>query len=476
MNTDAYQPIERERRITRSLLEVMVQYRHPVSIITKGALILRDLDLLSELARDQLCTVAVSLTTLDNDLKRRMEPRTAAPATRLRVIERLVAAGIPVSILIAPVIPFINDHEIERILEAAQQAGATRAGWIMLRLPLELDTLFQDWLRRHFPDRAEHVMNRIRDLRGGRSYDATFGQRMTGTGPYADLIRQRFRVPGEKTGPERRPGAGPENRSVPSPGRRTDGALVTPRRRPGAAGRIDFIHKKNKVIPFTNYKYGDDRHETPHQARPGRPAGHGFLGPGRPGATAARSQLAMQGDGSGAPCLACHGADGAGNDAAGFPRLAGLDADYLAKQMLDYNAGKRVSPIMQPNIDNFDEQQLRDLAAYYASLPAPASAAPANVSDAQLALGRKLATEGDWDTYIPPCSSCHGPGNRGVGHSFPALAGQHPSYIRAQLQAWQNNQRNNDPNQLMTAIAERLTAQQIDAVAAYLGSLSATAE
>ena len=184
----------------------------------------------------------------------------------------------------------------------------------------------------------------------------------------------------------------------------------------------------------------------------------------------------MQGDGSGAPCLACHGADGAGNDAAGFPRLAGLDADYLAKQMLDYNAGKRVSPIMQPNIDNFDEQQLRDLAAYYASLPAPASAAPANVSDAQLALGRKLATEGDWDTYIPPCSSCHGPGNRGVGHSFPALAGQHPSYIRAQLQAWQNNQRNNDPNQLMTAIAERLTAQQIDAVAAYLGSLSATAE
>ena len=120
------------------------------------------------------------------------------------------------------------------------------------------------------------------------------------------------------------------------------------------------------------------------------------------------AQLAMQGDGSGAPCLACHGADGAGNDAAGFPRLAGLDADYLAKQMLDYNAGKRVSPIMQPNIDNFDEQQLRDLAAYYASLPAPASAAPANVSDAQLALGRKLATEGDWDTYIPPCSSCHG--------------------------------------------------------------------
>jgi len=200
MNTDAYQPVERERGITRDLLKVMCEYRHPVSVITKGALILRDLDLLSELARDHLCSVTISLTTLSNDLKRRMEPRTAAPATRLKMIERLSAAGVPVGIIIGPVIPFINDHEIEAILEAAASAGAQQAGWIMLRLPYELDELFQDWLQRHFPDRAGHVMNRIRDLRGGKSYDSTFGQRMTGTGPYADLIRQRFRNKVRKLG------------------------------------------------------------------------------------------------------------------------------------------------------------------------------------------------------------------------------------------------------------------------------------
>jgi len=200
MNTDAYQPIEREREITRGLLKVLCDYRHPVSLITKGALILRDLDLLSDLARDRLCSVTISLTTLSNDLKRRMEPRTAAPATRLRVLEQLRAAGIPVGIIIGPVIPFINDHEIEAILEAAANAGAEQAGWIMLRLPHELDELFQEWLQRHFPDRAGHVMNRIRDLRGGKSYDSTFGTRMTGSGPYADLIRQRFRNKARKLG------------------------------------------------------------------------------------------------------------------------------------------------------------------------------------------------------------------------------------------------------------------------------------
>jgi DNA repair photolyase len=192
MNTDAYQPLEREQKITRQILEVLSEYRHPVSIITKGALILRDLDLLSHLAGEGLCTVRVSLTTLSNDLKRRMEPRTAAPATRLKMIRQLSEAGIPTGIILGPVIPFINDHEIEAILEAAAEAGATRASWIMLRLPYELDDLFQDWLHRHFPQRAEHVMNRMRDLRGGKSYDATFGRRMTGTGPYSDLIRQRF--------------------------------------------------------------------------------------------------------------------------------------------------------------------------------------------------------------------------------------------------------------------------------------------
>jgi len=163
-----------------------------VSIITKGALILRDLDLLTELAEQGLCSVRISLTTLSNDLKRRMQPRTAAPATPLKMIEQLASAGIPTGIILGPVIPFINDQEIEAILEAAASAGATRASWIMLRLPLELDELFQEWLQRHFPQRVEHVMNRIRDLRGGKSYDSAFGRRMTGIGPYADLIRQRF--------------------------------------------------------------------------------------------------------------------------------------------------------------------------------------------------------------------------------------------------------------------------------------------
>ncbi|OAN92394.1 DNA repair photolyase [Marinobacter sp. EhC06] len=192
VNTDAYQPLEREQRITRQVLEVLAEYRHPVSIITKGALILRDLDLLADMASDGLCSVRISLTSLSNDLKRRMEPRTAAPATRLKMIRQLSEAGIPTGIILGPVIPFINDHEIESILEAAAEAGATQASWIMLRLPHELDELFQDWLHRHFPQRAEHVMNRMRDLRGGKSYDATFGRRMTGTGPYSDLIRQRF--------------------------------------------------------------------------------------------------------------------------------------------------------------------------------------------------------------------------------------------------------------------------------------------
>lgn len=192
VNTDAYQPVEKHRRITRQVLEVLAEYRHPVSIITKGALILRDLDLLAELAAQGLCSVRVSLTTLDNTLKRQMEPRTAAPATRLKMIRELSGAGIPTGIIIGPVIPFINDAELEAILQAAAEAGASRASWLMLRLPLELDELFQDWLRRHFPQRAAHVMNRIRDLRGGKTYSARFGERMTGTGPHAELIRQRF--------------------------------------------------------------------------------------------------------------------------------------------------------------------------------------------------------------------------------------------------------------------------------------------
>lgn len=187
------------------------------------------------------------------------------------------------------------------------------------------------------------------------------------------------------------------------------------------------------------------------------------------------ASLVTRGDGSGAPCMACHGPDGGGNAAAGFPRLAGLDADYLAKQMQDYNAGRRVNAVMQPNVDNFSDQQLRDIGAYYSELPIPMPSSSSNAGDKALAMGQKLAESGDWDNNIPPCSTCHGPGNRGVGNAFPALAGQHPSYIKQQLEAWRSGQRTNDPNQLMTAVAERLSPEQIDAVAAYLGSLSASA-
>lgn len=193
MNTDAYQPLEKQRRITRELLEVMRDYRHPVTIITKGGLVLRDLDLLAELATDGLCSVSVSLTTLDNDLKRRLEPRAASPATRLKVVRELTAAGIPTSVLLAPMIPFINDAEMEALLEAAAGAGAKQAGWILLRLPLEIAELFEDWLQRHYPDRAEHVMARIRDMRGGKVYEGAFGKRMRGQGVYADLLSQRFK-------------------------------------------------------------------------------------------------------------------------------------------------------------------------------------------------------------------------------------------------------------------------------------------
>ncbi|MEC7816071.1 MAG: PA0069 family radical SAM protein [Pseudomonadota bacterium] len=200
VNTDAYQPIERDRGITRALLEVLYKYRHPVSIITKGSLILRDLDLLAPLAREGLCSVRISLTSLDPNLKRQMEPRTATPGARLNVIRQLSAAGVPTGIILGPVIPFINDHEIEAILDVAYEAGARQASWIMLRLPLELDELFQDWLHRHYPQRASHVMNRIRDLRGGKSYDSAFGRRMTGIGPYAELIRQRFNQRARKLG------------------------------------------------------------------------------------------------------------------------------------------------------------------------------------------------------------------------------------------------------------------------------------
>jgi DNA repair photolyase len=193
-NTDPYQPVERRLRVTRALLEVLAATRHPVSIVTKGTLILRDLDLLADLARDGLVSVAISITTLQADTKRVLEPRTASGQARLRVLRDLTAAGIPAGVLVAPVIPAITDHEMEAILEAAAAAGARWAGYVLLRLPYEIKDLFRDWLAEHFPERAAHVMSLVRDMRGGRDNDPAFGSRMRGTGPVAQLLRARFEL------------------------------------------------------------------------------------------------------------------------------------------------------------------------------------------------------------------------------------------------------------------------------------------
>ena len=193
-NTDPYQPVERRMKVTRSILEVLARTRHPVSIITKHALILRDLDLLTDMARDGLVSVAVSITTLDAELKRVMEPRAASPQARLRTLAALSAAGIPTSVMAAPMIPALNDHELEAILDSAAAAGARWAGYVLVRLPNEIKDLFREWLAGHYPDRAAHVMSLIRDMRGGRDYDPRFGTRMRGTGPYAQLLSNRFRL------------------------------------------------------------------------------------------------------------------------------------------------------------------------------------------------------------------------------------------------------------------------------------------
>lgn len=191
-NTDPYQPIEREQRLTRRLLEVLLRYRHPVTIVTKGSLILRDLDLLAELASQRLAAVMISLTTLDDELKRTLEPRAAAPKARLRAIRVLREAGVPVGVLCSPMIPMINDSELERLLEAAKDAGAQSAAYMMLRLPLEVAPLFEQWLHDHYPQRASHVLSLIRQSRGGELYDSRFGVRMRGEGVFAELLAQRF--------------------------------------------------------------------------------------------------------------------------------------------------------------------------------------------------------------------------------------------------------------------------------------------
>jgi DNA repair photolyase len=200
VNTDAYQPIERQKRLTRQVLEVLSECNHPVGLITKSALIERDIDLLAPMAEKSLACAAITLTTLDPEISRTLEPRAAAPARRLRAIRTLAEAGIPVSVSVAPIIPFVTEPEIEKILEAARDAGAVGAHYVVLRLPWEVNPLFKEWLEAHFPDRAARVMNRVRDMRGGKDYDSDFSKRMHGEGVWADLIRQRFTKTVERLG------------------------------------------------------------------------------------------------------------------------------------------------------------------------------------------------------------------------------------------------------------------------------------
>lgn len=200
INTDGYQPIERSLKVTRSILEVLARTRHPVSIITKSALVVRDLDLLRQMARHRLVSVMLSITSLSAEIKRTLEPRTASPQARLRAMKELADAGVPVGVMVAPVIPAITDHEMEGILAAAAGAGASTAGYVLLRLPYEVKDLFREWLAVHYPDRARHVMSLIHQAREGRDNDPEFGSRMRGTGPYAELLRSRFELATRKLG------------------------------------------------------------------------------------------------------------------------------------------------------------------------------------------------------------------------------------------------------------------------------------
>lgn len=223
--TDAYQPVERRLGITRRLVEVLAETRHPFSVVTKSSGIERELDLIAPMAAQGLVSVYVSVTTLDHELARILEPRAASPARRLRTIRALAEAGVPVGVSVSPIIPFINEPELERILEAAAAAGASSAFSIPVRLPWEVNPLFQDWLARHFPDRAERVMARIREMRGGKDNDARFGTRFTGEGVWAELLRARLRRASAKLGlrSERRP---------------VQLALFTPPRRPSAQSEL----------------------------------------------------------------------------------------------------------------------------------------------------------------------------------------------------------------------------------------------
>jgi len=204
INTDAYQPIERRLQLTRRMIEVLWETRHPFTLITKNALVVRDLDLLAPLARENLVSVHFSVTTLDPHLSARLEPRASAPHARLRAMRQLHEAGVPVGAMMAPVIPWINDPELEAIVTAVAEHGARSAGYILLRLPHEVAPLFRDWLQAHYPDRAEHVMSTIQQLRGGKDYDSAFGTRFTGQGVYAELLARRFALAHRRAGLDKR--------------------------------------------------------------------------------------------------------------------------------------------------------------------------------------------------------------------------------------------------------------------------------
>ena len=199
-NTDPYQPIERTHRITRSVLEVMARTRHPVAIVTKSALITRDIDILAAMARDRLAKVAISITTLDRTIARKMEPRASTPDKRLEAVRRLSEAGVPTAVMVAPIVPAITDSEIEAILEAAKGAGALEAGYVLLRMPHEIKDLFREWLATEFPDRAARVVSILRSMRGGKDYDARWFERQKGRGPYAEMIARRFKLASSRLG------------------------------------------------------------------------------------------------------------------------------------------------------------------------------------------------------------------------------------------------------------------------------------
>ncbi|WP_101675039.1 PA0069 family radical SAM protein [Alloalcanivorax mobilis] len=216
--TDPYQPAERERRITRELLQVLNECRHPFSLITKSALVLRDLDLIAPAAREGRASVAVSVTTLDNRLKNQLEPRASAGRERVRVVRELARAGVPVTVLVAPLIPFINDHEMEEIVAQVAAAGARSAGFVVLRLPHEVGPLWQEWLAEHYPDRAAKVMATLRDLHGGAAYDSRWHHRHRGQGPWAQLLQQRFRGACQRHGLAPREGFALDSSAFRAPG------------------------------------------------------------------------------------------------------------------------------------------------------------------------------------------------------------------------------------------------------------------